>query len=1361
MAAELYLIGGCMLKKCFYLILFLCFACAFGAPVSFETAKKAAGNYLRRNGQSADLISVKQKRADSPFFVFSKGRGKGYVIVSADDIAAPIFSDADEGDFDEDNMNPVQAYLMQNYGNFINDAVRNKAAQDSETKALWEKYLSSSNQTRGEIRAKTYLLATPKTAAGDIQWAQWEHGNQTPKAPNGEYSNVGCVATSMAQVIRYYCYPAKGKGILPSYKPTGWSTNVPAKDHSQVTYTYTNMPGCLKNGTSAQQSEAGKLMANCGHAAYMNYGAGESSTNNYSAASGMKDYFDYDPVIQPVTKNPITSQAKAYPLSNEDWNDLVIGNIENKAPVIYAGSGHSFIIDGYDSDNKQFHINLGYAQSSCNSGGTQYWYASAVVSGYEGSAEMVMNIIPNTGNKFPVALKVTEFTPTSNPVKITAKVVFGLNFSGKIGIATVSGNNINVIAETDFNISNEIIQPYRGGYGHTNRKSSVTLSKGSYTGSDLKVVAKHPNVNGGNWIVVGATATTTPTPTPTTNFTVTFSTDGGNAINPVTVAGGTAYNAPNPTKSGFVFAGWFKNIGLTDAWANGTVVNNNITLYAKWTEQSNIPATVNITLNSRQGNINSSTPNISTATGYTPATPTRDKCSFDGWHTDSTNWTGKWTNGTNPTSNMTLFAKWNATITFDTDGGSSITAVTVTTERTYTPPTTTKAGYSLEGWYTDAAKTNKWVSGTSLVTGNMTLYAKWTAQSNIPATVNITLNSRQGNVNSTTPNIFTNTGYTPATPTRANCTFDGWYEDSTNWAGKWVDGTKPTKNMTLFAKWNATITFNTDGGSSIAQVTVTTERTYTPPATTKSGSSLDGWFSDAAKTSRWETTSLVTGNMTLYAKWSAAVLLPAVNITLDARNGSAASMSSVLTNAGYTPTTPTRTGCTFDGWYSDKQNWTGKWVNGTIPTTHMTLFAKWNATITFNTDGGSSIAAVTVTTEESYSPPNPTKSGFVFAGWFANADFSIPWSLENKVEGNMTLFAKWNEPVKTWTITFNTDGGSTIANKTVTSNIPYYNASNDRPTKAGFDFIGWFADAAKTVRWTSTTKITDNITLYAKWEEGAAEKTTYKVRIMYYLDYGNDNHSDWMEFATLQAAVTDVNPYWYPRIDGHTFTTAWYNNGSAWNEWKENVSELVGDTTLYIYELKKAEFTITFYTDGGSSVEPVKVASKVYPNAAIFIPTQTPEREGFDFAGWYADMERTEIWTASSEVVSDTTLYAVWNEIRNNGGDNGGEGAIKGGKGFDGRHGITVVKNPVVSDFAEFVVRTPENWTNAKLTIYDNLGNVVFFDQQRLTISNDRMKWNLRNTNGRTVAAGTYLAVVECQGAVGVYQYYTKFGVRK
>ncbi|WP_159721872.1 InlB B-repeat-containing protein [Enterococcus sp. CSURQ0835] len=115
----------------------------------------------------------------------------------------------------------------------------------------------------------------------------------------------------------------------------------------------------------------------------------------------------------------------------------------------------------------------------------------------------------------------------------------------------------------------------------------------------------------------------------------------------------------------------------------------------------------------------------------------------------------------------------------------------------------------------------------------------------------------------------------PADPKRADYTFLGWFpEKDLNHS---YDFTKPvTENMTLHAGWrhneapieHETITFDSNGGSSVAPLTVRKgEQLQKPTDPTKKGYTFDGWYTDAALTKAYDFSQPIETNFTLYAKW--------------------------------------------------------------------------------------------------------------------------------------------------------------------------------------------------------------------------------------------------------------------------------------------------------------------------------------------------------------------------------------------------------------------------------------------------------------------------------------------------------------
>lgn len=112
------------------------------------------------------------------------------------------------------------------------------------------------------------------------------------------------------------------------------------------------------------------------------------------------------------------------------------------------------------------------------------------------------------------------------------------------------------------------------------------------------------------------------------------------------------------------------------------------------------------------------------------------------------------------------------------------------------------------------------------------------------------------------------------------------------------------------------------------------------------------------------------------------------------------------------PTTQTKEGYRFDGWYYDNNGGKAKWNFGTDTVTRaMTLTAKLvrTYTVTFDTNGGSAVDPVTVDAGSTVTKPaDPTKSGYTFGGWYKDSTLQTPWDFANgTVTADTTLYAKW------------------------------------------------------------------------------------------------------------------------------------------------------------------------------------------------------------------------------------------------------------------------------------------------------------------------------------------------------------------
>lgn len=211
---------------------------------------------------------------------------------------------------------------------------------------------------------KSDLHQTVKTATTRSEWANVPHllsttwsqeypYNLSCPSDDGGRCVTGCVATAMAQVIKYHNYPVCGNGTA-SYK---WNGQTLSFDYSTANFDYDNMrknyPASNDRSTKVQKEAVAKLMYACGVGVEMDYGSDESGAIDLYIASALKQYFNFDKSIQYLQRDFFTA---------EDWEEIVYEELQAGRPVIYGGSGeaggHEFICDGYEDG--YFHINWGW-----------------------------------------------------------------------------------------------------------------------------------------------------------------------------------------------------------------------------------------------------------------------------------------------------------------------------------------------------------------------------------------------------------------------------------------------------------------------------------------------------------------------------------------------------------------------------------------------------------------------------------------------------------------------------------------------------------------------------------------------------------------------------------------------------------------------------------------------------------------------------------------------------------------------------------------------------------------------------------------------------------------------------------------
>ena len=460
-----------------------------------------------------------------------------------------------------------------------------------------------------------------------------------------------------------------------------------------------------------------------------------------------------------------------------------------------------------------------------------------------------------------------------------------------------------------------------------------------------------------------------------------------------------------------------------------------------------------------------------------PSKPTKDKYIFRGWYEEATFNTKFDFYNTPITSDMTLYAKWEAANSINEIrlvGNYQYGSVPEGTLPSFNPRTTTDSitiDNTNSYWVKRTSTTSLWggFAGNTPVAYN-------DGKTNYGYTFRVVANDGY-QLDYSNLKVFYNEGEVTSTVEVSKGYSWGAYVT--------VDLGKANGTPVVY-----TITFNSNDGSSVESQNVNAGEKLTEPtpAPTKEGFTFDGWYEDSTFSKKFDFNTPITDNMTLYANW----IENKYTVTFDTKGGNTIAPVTVKEGEKVAePTTaPTKEGFTFDGWYTD-DTYTTKYNFENAVTKNITLYAKWNEvvvqkyTVTFDTKGGNAIAPVTVKEGEKVAEPTtaPTKEGFTFDGWYTDDTYTTKYNFENAVTKNITLYAKWNEVVvQKYTVTFDTKGGNAIAPVTVKEGEKVAEPT-PAPTKEGFTFDGWYQDVTLNTKFDFNTSVVSNLTLYAKWTE--------------------------------------------------------------------------------------------------------------------------------------------------------------------------------------------------------------------------------------------------------------------------------------
>jgi len=699
-------------------------------------------------------------------------------------------------------------------------------------------------------------------------------------------------------------------------------------------------------------------------------------------------------------------------------------------------------------------------------------------------------------------------------------------------------------------------------------------------------------------------------------WTVTFDAQGGvldaEVEDTIVLPDGIAIGVlPAPTRTGYMFDGWFTAAEDGELVDGETLVVGDMSLYAQWTANK---YTVTFDAGSGTGGWSREM-----AYGSAIAAPivVRTGYTFKDWIPDVA--------ATVPDSNVTYVAQWQINkyaVTFDANGGVGGWSREMDYGTAIVAPVVTRTGYTFKGWSPTVA--------VSVPDNDVTYTAQWEI---VKHTVTLVLNGGEGG-GSAVVDYGTRVADI-AVPTRTGYAFAGWFTAAEG--GELVAyDTLVVGDMSLYAQWTAdkhTVTFDANGGTGGWSREMDYGTAIVAPVVTRVGYTLVDWTPLVAATVPDE-------DVTYMAQW----IVNKHVVTFDANGGIGGWGREMDYGSAIVAPVVTRTGYTFKGWTPA--------VAATVPDNDVAYTAQWEInrhTVTLVLNGGEGEGSVVVDYGTKVADiAVPTLTGHMFDGWFTAADGGELVDVETLVTGDMSLYAHWtaNEHLVTFDVN---GGGAVLADKTRTVKHGEPVGELPTPARSGYAFNGWYTASTGGTKISKSTKVMADTKFYAHWDQ------TYTITLE--LEGGKcDSSTVFAVKAGGSLPDRVVTRY------GHAFQgfftepngggVQYYgSNGKGMKAWDRTEG-----ATLYASWASDGKFTVVLHKNDGTGTEhAVSVESgkdailpggsdAVSKNGLAWAP-----RRGFSFMGWsLGEKDKTVAFADKANMKSSFTaggmldLYAVW-----------------------------------------------------------------------------------------------------------------------
>lgn len=789
-----------------------------------------------------------------------------------------------------------------------------------------------------------------------------------------------------------------------------------------------------------------------------------------------------------------------------------------------------------------------------------------------------------------------------------------------------------------------------------------------------------------------------------------FDSCGGSTVATVNYKYGAAIVVPTaPTLVGYVFEGWYSDAEYTTEFDfTATMPIGGLNAFAKWSVSNNVAYKVEYYLQ----NIGATEFIYTSSDSYVGTnltTVTAAEKDFDGFTFDEGNASNYLSAAIISDGSLVLkryYTRNIYTLSFNSNNGSAVSDFEQYYGGTLSRPVNpTRAGYSFVDWYLEATLETVADFTVKMPENGLTVYAKWTVRNDTPYTVQHYFEDVEGETYTLDISTDRLTGTSETTATAVPRTVDGYTFDEDNENAVLslaIAGDGSTALKVYYTRNLVTMSFNTYGGTEIDSITQKYgSAVVAPDDPTKAGYDFDGWTSyDIA----YSFTTMPASDVTINATWSIKINI-SYSLTHYGENtdGSGYDILSESTSSGTFNTSISINELSFDGFEFDAEN-ENNVLTSTIAADGSSALKRYytrkSYTLSFDVDGGSEIAAVSVKYGFTMQAPTaPTKAGFDFDNWYVQSnsnvlfDFTAAMPMENT-----TAYAKWTNRTDTaYTVAYYTekaDGtfevkesevktGATGATVTIPEKAyDYFTFAYGNPDNVLSASI--LADGSLTLKryYTITTYTVKFMLLEDRLSAFSVKYQATITRPDDFIELGYD-FVDWYADAectelyvfgsAMPASEVVIYSKWTPKDDtaysienylqnaiGDGFTktgevesgtgttlataTATETAVEGFTFDATNTNNVLSGTILANGSLvlkryyTRNTYTLTFDSNGGSAV-----ASQTVRHGAEISEPEKPEYDGYNFRGWYQDEELENAFNFFMLMpIGGLTVYAKW-----------------------------------------------------------------------------------------------------------------------